>query len=56
MLAALRDEGGELLPDDWVMQEALSYINAGYETVAASIAWTWMLLAAHPECLQRIAD
>jgi cytochrome P450 len=56
MLAALRDEGGELLPDDQVVQEALSYINAGYETVAASIAWTWMLLATHPECLLRIAD
>ena len=40
MLCALRDEDGEELPDERVVQERLTYINAGYETVAASIACT----------------
>lgn len=31
-----------------VRDEALTFLIAGYETVAATLAWTWCLLSQHP--------
>jgi cytochrome P450 len=56
LLAHLVDTG---LSDDDVRDEALVLLVTGYETVAVALAWTWYLLALHPEAearVQREAD
>ena len=47
----LRDPGsGErLLTDEQVRDEAMTMFAAGHETIGTSLAWTWHLLAQHPE-------
>ena len=32
----------------------VTLIVAGHETVAATLTWTWVLLAAHPDAEQRL--
>lgn len=36
--------------------EVLTLLIAGHETTAAALAWTWQLLAWHPEAQQRLRD
>ncbi len=37
-----------------VRDEVVTLIVAGHETVAATLTWTWVLLARHPEAEQRV--
>ncbi len=37
-----------------VRDEVVTLIVAGHETVAATLTWTWVLLASHPEAEQRV--
>jgi cytochrome P450 len=39
-----------------VRDEVVTLIVAGHETVAATLTWTWVLLASHPEVEQRLHD
>lgn len=39
-----------------VRDEVVTLIVAGHETVAATLTWTWALLAAHPDVEQRLHD
>lgn len=50
LLGLLLDSG---LSDAEVRDELVTMIVAGHETVAASLAWTFMLLAEHPEVQDR---
>lgn len=39
-----------------VRDEAMTMLLAGHETTAAALAWTWHLLALHPQEAQRLRD
>jgi cytochrome P450 len=57
MLMAAQDEdtrGG--MTDKQVRDEALTLLTAGHETVGAALAWTWYLLAKHPEVQRSLHD
>src|SRR5262249_59795074 len=45
-----RDEGdGSGMTDRQLRDEATTLLLAGHETTANALAWTWYLLARHPE-------
>lgn len=39
LLLAVRDEGGNSLPEQEIMEQLLSFVVAGHETTATSLAW-----------------
>ncbi len=43
-----------LLSDEQVRDEAMTMFAAGHETIGTALAWTWHLLARHPEVEQRL--
>lgn len=47
LLAARDDEGG--MSDEQVRDEVMTMMQAGHETTANALTWTWYLLAQHPE-------
>jgi cytochrome P450 len=50
LLLQARDEGdGRGMTDRQVRDEAMTLFLAGHETTANALAWTWYLLATHPE-------
>jgi len=53
LLLAARDEDGGLMDAAQVRDEALTLFLAGHETTANALAWTWYLLALHPEAEAR---
>jgi cytochrome P450 len=55
MLMAARDaETGAPLTDRELRNEVLTLFTAGHETTANALAWTWSLLAQHPEVEARL--
>jgi cytochrome P450 len=57
MLLLARDEenGGTAMMDPkQVRDEAMTLFLAGHETTANALAWTWYLLARHPEIYARV--
>ncbi len=55
LLMAARDEEGDGtgMTDEQLRDEAMTIFLAGHETTANALAWTWYLLAQHPEIEQR---
>ncbi len=50
LLLRARDEGdGTGMTDRQVRDEVMTLLLAGHETTANALAWTWYLLATHPE-------
>ncbi|MDP9147951.1 MAG: cytochrome P450 [Acidobacteriota bacterium] len=49
MLLSAQDEDGSRMNDLQLRDETLTLFLAGYETTANLLAWTWWLLANHPE-------
>jgi cytochrome P450 len=48
MLLNCRDEEtGEGMSDRELQDEIITLINAGHETTATTLAWTWYLLGFH---------
>ena len=57
MLLDARDaETGEAMSDRQLRDEVLTTLFGGYEATADSLAWTWHLLAAHPEADARFRE
>ena len=56
LLQARDDETGEGLSDQELRDEALTIFAAGHETTANALAWTWYLLAIHPETKARFHE
>jgi cytochrome P450 len=57
MLLACRDEDtGEGMSDRELQDEIITLINAGHETTATALAWTWHLLGTHPEVMAKLED
>ena len=54
LLSAEDEETGEGLSDVELLNEAITLINAGHETSATAVAWTWQLLGTHPEAMARM--
>lgn len=53
LLLAARDEDGSAMDDRQVRDEAMTLFLAGHETTANALAWSWYLLAGHPEAEAR---
>jgi cytochrome P450 len=49
MLMAARDETGAPMTARQLHEEILGMLQQGHDTVGESLAWTWYLLAQHPE-------
>jgi cytochrome P450 len=49
VLLSLQDEDGTKMTDRQVRDEVMTFILAGHETSAHSLAWTCWLLAEHPD-------
>jgi cytochrome P450 len=56
LLAAQDEETGAGLTDREVLDEALTLLAAGHDTVGAALAWTWYLLGRHPEVQEAVHD
>lgn len=57
MLLDARDaESGEPMSDRQLRDEVLTTMFGGYEATADSLAWTWHLLARHPDADARLRD
>jgi cytochrome P450 len=55
MLVAARDEEtGEGMTPRQLRDEVMTFFLAGHETTAVALAWTWSLLARHPEVEARL--
>jgi cytochrome P450 len=48
------DDGGQMT-DKQLRDEAMTLFLAGHETTALALAWTWYLLARHPQAEERLA-
>jgi len=56
MLLGARDEDGSQMDDRQLRDETLTLFLAGYETTANLLAWTWWLLATHPNVENKLHD
>ena len=56
LLQARDEETGIGLTDQELRDEALTIFAAGHETTANALAWTWYLLATHPEAKARFYE
>lgn len=57
LLLAVDEEGdGGGMSDEQAHAEALTLFNAGHDSTAAALAWTWYLVATHDEVAQRLFD
>lgn len=56
LLQARDEETGAGLSDQELRDEALTIFAAGHETTANALAWTWYLLATHPEARARFHE
>lgn len=50
------EETGEGMSDEQLRNETLTLLLAGHETTANALAWTFHLLACHPEIQERLRD
>jgi cytochrome P450 len=56
LLAAQDEETGEGMSDRQLHNEVITLINAGHETTATTLAWTWYLLGTHPDVMAKLQD
>lgn len=54
LLAAKDEETGEGMSDRELLNEVITLINAGHETTATTLAWTWQLLGTHPKVMAQM--
>jgi cytochrome P450 len=54
MLVSAKDEDGSPMTDRQIRDEAMTLFIAGHETTANALAWTFYLLARHPEVRARM--
>ena len=49
------DANGEGMSDRQLRDEVITLLSAGHETTATALAWTWYLIARHPNVEMRLA-
>jgi cytochrome P450 len=54
LLAASDPESGRTMTDEDIADNLLTFVTAGHETTALGLAWTFLLLARHPEHEARV--
>jgi cytochrome P450 len=54
LLWARDEETGESMSDRQIRDELMTMLQAGHDTVSDAIAWTWYLMAKHPDVRQRV--
>lgn len=54
LLLSKDEETGQHLTDEQVRDEAMTLFLAGHETTAQAMAWSWYLLAQHPQHFERL--
>jgi len=54
LLLRARDDEGQPMSEQQLIDECLTLFTAGHETTAAALAWTWYLLCEHPESYQKL--
>lgn len=54
LLAASDPESGRTMTDEEIADNLLTFVTAGHETTALGLAWTFLLLARHPEHEARV--
>ena len=54
LLLQSRDDEGQPMSEQQLIDECLTLFTAGHETTASVLAWTWYLLCTHPECYQKL--
>src|SRR6202043_4143986 len=55
LLHARDEDDGSRMTDRQLRDEAMTLFLAGHETTANAMAWTWYLLASHPQVEERLA-
>ncbi len=56
LLGAADPETGRMMNDEEVIDNLMTFITAGHETTALGLAWTFHLLARHPDCQARLFE
>ena len=56
LMAAEDAETGTRMSDRQLRDEVLTLLLAGHETTAATLGWTWWLLARHPDIDRRLGE
>jgi cytochrome P450 len=54
LLQASDADTGERMSDRQLRDEVMTFVLAGHETTAVTLAWTWHLLADHPDVESRV--
>jgi cytochrome P450 len=54
LMAAREKDTGQAMSERELIDEVMTLIVAGHETTASALAWTWYLLATHPEAMARL--
>ncbi|MVU77392.1 cytochrome P450 [Nocardia sp. ET3-3] len=54
LMEAVDPETGHRYTDAEIHDELMTFIGAGMETTATALAWTWKMLAEHPEVRARL--
>jgi cytochrome P450 len=54
LLWARDDETGQSMSDRQIRDELMTMLQAGHDTVSDAIAWTWFLMAKHPDVRQKV--
>lgn len=56
LLRACNEDDGTFMNDAQLRDEVMTLILAGHETTANALAWTWYLLAKHPDVYARLRE
>ena len=56
LLEARDEETGRGMSDRQLIDEVLTLLTAGHDTVGAALSWTWFLLGQHPEIQADLGD
>jgi cytochrome P450 len=56
LLVAARDENGQAMRDEELLDEMFTLLMAGHETTASVLAWIFWHLTHHPEVVARLRD
>ncbi|VTT98372.1 cytochrome p450 : Cytochrome P450 family protein OS=Hyphomicrobium denitrificans 1NES1 GN=HYPDE_29763 PE=3 SV=1: p450 [Gemmataceae bacterium] len=55
-LVAAQDHDGSRMTEDQIRDEAMTLYLAGHETTALTLAWSWFLLAKHPDAERKLVE
>jgi cytochrome P450 len=53
-LLRARDDEGQPMSEQQLIDECMTLFTAGHETTAAALTWTWYLLCQHPQSYQKL--